>query len=159
MEYIDSGQTFDVVVDYAHTGDAVRKVLTVLRNITKGDLIIVVGAAGERDPGRRFGVARAAAENADFAIFTNEDPRSENPEKIVREIGSHAEGTGKVRGEDFLEVSDRRSAIVIALERAKPTDLVVICGKGHELSMELNDQFVPWDDREVVRQEISQLLE
>ena len=159
MEYIESGQAFDVVVDYAHTGDAVRKVLTVLRNITKGDLIIVVGAAGERDPGRRFGVARAAVENADFAIFTNEDPRSENPEKIVREIGSHAEGAGKVRGEDFLEVSDRRSAIAIALERAKPTDLVVICGKGHELSMELNDQFVPWDDREVVRQEISRLLE
>ena len=158
MEYIDSGQAFDVVVDYAHTSDAVRKVLAVLRNITKGDLIIVVGAAGERDPGRRFGVARAAAENADFAIFTNEDPRSENPEKIVREIGSHAEGAGKVRGEDFLEVSDRRLAIAIALERAKPTDLVVICGKGHELSMELSDQFVPWDDREVVRQEIARLL-
>ncbi len=159
MEYIDSGQTFDVVVDYAHTGDAVRKVLTVLRDITKGNLIIVVGAAGERDPGRRFGVARAAVENADFAIFTNEDPRSENPKKIVQEIGSHAVGAGKVRGEDFLEVSDRRLAIATALEHAKPTDLVVICGKGHELSMELNDQFVPWDDREVVRQEMARLLE
>src|SRR5690606_25407758 len=83
MERIEAGQPFEVVVDYAHTGDAVRKVLTVLREITPGRLIIIVGAAGERDPGRRFGVARAAAELADFAVFTNEDPRSEDPAAII----------------------------------------------------------------------------
>ena len=79
MERIDAGQPFTVIVDYAHTGDAVRKVLEVLREVCGGRLMIVVGAAGERDPGRRFGVGRAAAAGADFAIFTSEDPRSEDP--------------------------------------------------------------------------------
>ena len=157
MEYINAGQDFDVVVDYAHTGDAVRKVLSVLRDVTKGKLIVVAGAAGERDPGRRFGVARAAAEIADFAIFTNEDPRSENPEQIVREIGNHAEGAGKTRGKDFLEISDRRFAIARAMEYAEADDLVVVCGKGHEHSIELDNQFFPWDDREVVKEEIARL--
>ena len=157
MERVDAGQPFDVVVDYAHTGDAVRKALEVLRQVSKGRLLIVVGAAGERDPGRRFGVARAAAEGADFAVFTNEDPRSEDPGHIVREIGEHAESAGRRRGEDFLEVEDRREAIAEAFRRAQPGDLVVICGKGHERSIELGEHVIPWDDRAVAREELARL--
>ncbi len=157
MERIDMGQPFSVVVDYAHTGDAVRKALAVLRELASRNLIIVAGAAGERDPGRRFGVGRAAAEGADFAVFTNEDPRGEDPAAIVREIGRHAEEAGCRRGRDFIEVEDRREAIAAALARAEPGDSVVICGKGHERSIELGGDSIPWDDREVTREELAKL--
>jgi UDP-N-acetylmuramoyl-L-alanyl-D-glutamate--2,6-diaminopimelate ligase len=157
MERIVAGQPFEVIVDYAHTGDAVRKVLEVLRDVTQGELLIVVGAAGERDPGRRFGVGRAAAEGADFAVFTNEDPRTEDPTAIVREIGRHAESAGRVRGRDFLEIEDRREAIRAALERAQPGDIVVIAGKGHEKSIVFGTHSQPWDDRDVAREELGRL--
>ena len=157
MERIAAGQPFDVIIDYAHTGDAVRKVLEVLRDVTKGRLIIVVGAAGERDPGRRFGVGRAAANGADFAVFTNEDPRSEDPTAIVHEIGTHAEGAGRVRGRDFIEIEDRREAIADAFGRAEAGDIVVVCGKGHEKSMVFGDGSHPWDDRDVAREELAKL--
>jgi UDP-N-acetylmuramyl-tripeptide synthetase len=157
MERIVQGQPFEVIVDYAHTGDAVRKVLEVLRDVCRGRLIIVVGAAGERDPGRRFGVGRAAAEGADFAIFTSEDPRSEDPAAIVEEIGRHAEGAGRVRGQDFIEVEDRREAIAGAFRRAEPGDTVVVAGKGHEKSIVYGRESRPWDDRDVAREELARL--
>ncbi|MEO6398619.1 MAG: UDP-N-acetylmuramoyl-L-alanyl-D-glutamate--2,6-diaminopimelate ligase [Tepidiformaceae bacterium] len=157
MESIDCGQPFGVIVDYAHTGDAVRKVLEVLRDVTGGKLYIVVGAAGERDPGRRFGVGRAAAEGADFAVFTNEDPRSEDPAAIVREIGRHAEAAGRIRGQDFVEVEDRRVAIAEALGRARAGDMVVVAGKGHEQSMVYGHESRAWDDRDAVREELRRL--
>ncbi len=157
MERIEAGQPFEVIVDYAHTGDAVRKVLEVLREVVTGRLIIVVGAAGERDPGRRFGVGRAAAEGADFAVFTNEDPRSEDPGAIVAEIGRHAEGAGRVRGEDFIEVEDRAEAIQEALGRAAAGDVVLICGKGHEQSIIYGTEARPWDDRKVAREALAGL--
>jgi UDP-N-acetylmuramoyl-L-alanyl-D-glutamate--2,6-diaminopimelate ligase len=157
MERISRGQPFEVIVDYAHTGDAVRKVLEVLRDVGRGRLIIVVGAAGERDPGRRYGVGRAAAEGADFAVFTSEDPRSEDPVSIVREIGRHAESAGKVSGTDFLEIEDRREAIAEALRRAEAGDIVVVAGKGHEKSIVYGTEARPWDDREVTRAELAKL--
>ncbi|MBI5947549.1 MAG: UDP-N-acetylmuramoyl-L-alanyl-D-glutamate--2,6-diaminopimelate ligase [Chloroflexi bacterium] len=157
MERIDAGQPFTVIVDYAHTGDSVRKVLEVLREVAGGRLIIVIGAAGERDPGRRFGVGRAAAAGADFAVFTNEDPRSEDPASIVREIGRHAEGAGRVRGRDFIEVEDRRQAIAEAFARAVPGDIVLIAGKGHEQSIVYASGAQPWDDREAAREELARL--
>ena len=157
MESIDQGQPFAVVVDYAHTGEAVRTVLKGLREVTDGRLIAVVGAAGERDPARRLGVGVAAVEGADFAVFTNEDPRSEDPDAIVREIGSHGEAAGGVRGRDFIEVADRREALALALGGAAPGDLVVICGKGHEQSIETAEGSMPWDDRTVTREELGKL--
>jgi len=157
MERIETGQPFQVVVDYAHTGDAVRKVLEVLRVICSGRLILVVGAAGERDPGRRFGVGRAAAEGADFAVFTSEDPRTEDPLSIVHEIGRHAAAAGRTRGEDFIEVEDRREAIRTALSMASDGDIVVVAGKGHEQSMIYGFESRPWDDRQVAREELSRL--
>ena len=157
MERIVEGQPFEVIVDYAHTGDAVRKVLEVLRAVTRGRLIIVVGAAGERDPGRRFGVGRAAAENADLAIFTSEDPRTEDPAAIVAEIARHAAGAGRVAGQDYLEIVDRREAVHVAISRAQPGDVVLLAGKGHEQSIVVGNQALPWDDREAARSELAAL--
>jgi UDP-N-acetylmuramyl-tripeptide synthetase len=155
MERVVAGQPFEIVVDYAHTGDALRKVLSVLREVGRGRLIVVVGAAGERDPGRRYGVGRAAAEGADFAIFTSEDPRREDPGAIVREIGTHAAAAGRTRGEDFLEIEDRREAIREALRRARAGDIVVLAGKGHEQTIEFDGRAEPWDDRAVAREELA----
>lgn len=157
MERVEAGQPFEVIVDYAHTGDAVRKVLEVLRELVSGRLIIVVGAAGDRDPGRRFGVARAAASGADFAVFTNEDPRTEDPAAIVAEIGRHAADAGRMRGTDFLELEDRREAIREALRRAAPGDVVLVCGKGHEESIIYGTESRPWSDRQVVIEEMAAL--
>jgi UDP-N-acetylmuramoyl-L-alanyl-D-glutamate--2,6-diaminopimelate ligase len=157
MERIASGQPFEVIVDYAHTGDALRKILEVLRVVTRGRLIVVVGAAGDRDPGRRFGVGRAAAEGADFAIFTSEDPRSEDPAAIVAEIGRHAVDAGRRPGTDFIEIEDRRAAIARALGMAREGDVVAICGKGHERSIIYGDTTLPWDDRVVAREELARL--
>lgn len=154
MERIVCGQPFEVVVDYAHTGDALRKILEVMRSVTRGRLIVVVGAAGERDPGRRFGVGRAAAEGADYAVFTSEDPRSEEPGAIVAEIGRHAEAAGRIRGRDFVEIEDRREAIRHAVSVAGAGDVVAVCGKGHERSIIFGEASVPWDDREVAREEL-----
>jgi UDP-N-acetylmuramoyl-L-alanyl-D-glutamate--2,6-diaminopimelate ligase len=125
--------------------------------VTDGRLILVAGAAGERDPGRRFGVARAAAEGADFAVFTSEDPRSEDPAAIVGEIGQHAEAAGRTRGEHFLEIEDRREAIARAFQEARPGDAVVVCGKGHEQSIIYGEASLPWDDRQVAREELATL--
>jgi UDP-N-acetylmuramoyl-L-alanyl-D-glutamate--2,6-diaminopimelate ligase len=157
MERIASGQPFEVIVDYAHTGDALRKILEVLRVVTRGRLIVVVGAAGDRDPGRRFGVGRAAAEGADFAVFTSEDPRSEDPAAIVAEIGRHAADAGRRPGTDFVEIEDRRAAIAHALGIAREGDVVAICGKGHERSIIYGDTTLPWDDRVVAREELARL--
>ena len=155
MERIDAGQPFEVIVDYAHTGDALRKILEVLRAVTGNRLIVVVGAAGERDPGRRFGVGRAAAEGADFAVFTSEDPRTEDPGAIVAEIGRHAADAGRVAGRDFVEIEDRREAIRHAFSVADAGDVVAICGKGHERSIIYGETTLPWDDRIVAREELA----
>jgi UDP-N-acetylmuramoyl-L-alanyl-D-glutamate--2,6-diaminopimelate ligase len=157
MERIAAGQPFEVIVDYAHTGDALRKILQVLRAVTRGRLIVVVGAAGDRDPGRRFGVGRAAAEGADFAVFTSEDPRSEVPGAIVAEIGRHAADAGRVAFRDFVEIEDRREAIGHALGAAKEGDVVAICGKGHERSIIYGETTLPWDDRVVALEELARL--
>jgi len=157
MERITSGQPFEVIVDYAHTGDAVGKVLSVLRSICHGRLIIVIGAAGGGDPGPRSGGGGAAAKGADLAIFTNEDPRREDPAAIVREIGDHAAAVGGTRGRDFFEIEDRREAIAEAFRRARPGDLVLVAGKGHEKSIVFADHSLPWDDRQVAREELAKL--
>jgi UDP-N-acetylmuramoyl-L-alanyl-D-glutamate--2,6-diaminopimelate ligase len=133
------------------------QILEVLRAVTGNRLIVVVGAAGERDPGRRFGVGRAAADGADFAVFTSEDPRTEDPGAIVAEIGRHATDAGRVAGRDFIEIEDRREAIRHALGMAGDGDVVAICGKGHERSIIYGETTLPWDDRVVAREELAGL--
>ena len=155
MERIEAGQPFEVIVDYAHTGDAVRKVLASLRAVCAGRLILVIGAAGDRDPGRRSGIGRAAAEGADFSIFTSEDPRLEDPAAIVRDIAASAEAAGHRPGIDFIAIEDRREAIDEAVRRAGAGDIVLIAGKGHERSMIYGVEARPWDDRDVAREALA----
>jgi UDP-N-acetylmuramoyl-L-alanyl-D-glutamate--2,6-diaminopimelate ligase len=158
MESIDEGQSFSVVVDYAHTPDSLTKVLRTLRPVTQGKLLVVFGSAGERDIQKRPIMGRIAAEMTDFFVITDEDPRDEDREQILREIASGAKTLGKREGKDFLCIADRRAAIEIALKRATAGDTVLLAGKGHEQSIIIGREKLPWDDRRVAREVLRESL-
>ena len=151
MEMIDGGQPFGVVVDYAHTADSMAKVLRTLRPITRGRLIVVFGSAGERDPTKRPAMGRVAAELADLAIVTDEDPRLEDPRAINEAIAEGARAAGSRDGESLEVIDDRRAAIRRAVEVAGEGDVLLLAGKGHETSIFYGGDKLPWDDREVAR--------
>ncbi len=151
MEIIDEGQPFRVIVDIASTEQAMRNVLRVLRPATSGRFIVVFGAAGERDRERRHGIARAVAASADYAIITNEDPRSEDPTAIIDEIAGALETAGW-SSDRFERIEDRRAALARAFEIASPGDTVLLAGKGTEQSIVIGTTHHPWDERAVARE-------
>jgi UDP-N-acetylmuramoyl-L-alanyl-D-glutamate--2,6-diaminopimelate ligase len=156
FEPIDEGQGFAVLVDYAHTPDSLENVLRAARRLTGGRLIVVFGAGGDRDRDKRPKMGRAGAELSDLAIVTSDNPRSEDPAAIVAEVvaGAKAAAAG---GEVEVE-GDRRAAIARALGAAGAGDTVVIAGKGHEQGQEFEGgRKIPFDDREVAREELRKL--
>ncbi|MEK7693576.1 MAG: UDP-N-acetylmuramoyl-L-alanyl-D-glutamate--2,6-diaminopimelate ligase [Chloroflexota bacterium] len=150
MELIDEGQPFRVVVDIASTEQSMRNVLRMLRSVTPGKLIVMFGAAGERDKGRRRGIARAVAGTADYAVITNEDPRGEDAELILDEIASALKKAGF--GRKFDREFDRRRAMKMAFERAGKGDTVLLAGKGTEQSIVIGNTHWPWDERRIARE-------
>jgi UDP-N-acetylmuramoyl-L-alanyl-D-glutamate--2,6-diaminopimelate ligase len=148
LERVDEGQDFVVVVDYAHKPDAVAAAIGTLRPLTEGRLVVVLGAGGDRDPGKRPLMGEIAAAGADLLVVTDDNPRSEDPAAIRREILA---GTVGGRAE-VLEIGDRRQAIAEAVRRAGPGDVVLVAGKGHETGQQVGAVVHPFDDREVVRQ-------
>jgi UDP-N-acetylmuramoyl-L-alanyl-D-glutamate--2,6-diaminopimelate ligase len=161
MQRVDAGQPFAVVVDFAHTPDALTQVLSALRRQTPGRLIVVFGSAGERDRAKRPWMGRLAAELADFFVVTDEDPRLEPREVILAEIAAGARKAGAVEGGRFLLIPDRGEAVFAALERARPGDTVLLAGKGHERSLigaldgELHT--FPWDESAAARAALRRL--
>jgi UDP-N-acetylmuramoyl-L-alanyl-D-glutamate--2,6-diaminopimelate ligase len=153
FEPIDEGQPFAVLVDYAHTPDSLENVLRAARRLTEGRVIAVFGAGGDRDRDKRPKMGQAGASLSDLAIVTSDNPRSEDPDAIIAEI------LGGIENGVPIEVEpDRRAAIALALGRAHDGDTVVIAGKGHEQGQELkNGRKVPFDDREVAREELRKL--
>ncbi|MGI8422787.1 MAG: UDP-N-acetylmuramoyl-L-alanyl-D-glutamate--2,6-diaminopimelate ligase [Chloroflexota bacterium] len=155
MQRIDSGQPFTVVVDFAHTPDSLERVLRLLRSRHTGNVIVVFGSAGERDVQKRPWMGRIAAQLADFAVFTDEDPRLEPSEKILNEIAAGAREVGGREGETFLMIPDRRLAVKEAVTRARPGDAVLLAGKGHENSIigQLDGRLhtFPWDEVSAAR--------
>jgi UDP-N-acetylmuramoyl-L-alanyl-D-glutamate--2,6-diaminopimelate ligase len=152
FEPVDEGQEFTVLVDYAHTPEALENVLRAAREITRGRLHVVFGAGGDRDRAKRPLMGRAASELADRVIVTSDNPRSEDPGAIVDEVLA---GTN---GHAAREV-DRRRAIGLAVESAAPGDVVVIAGKGHEQGQELADgRKEPFDDVTVAREALRAAL-
>ncbi|PZS03313.1 MAG: UDP-N-acetylmuramoyl-L-alanyl-D-glutamate--2,6-diaminopimelate ligase, partial [Candidatus Chloroheliales bacterium] len=152
MEQIQAGQDFTCIVDYAHTPDALNKVLGILRPLTQGKLIAVIGSAGERDLAKRPLLGAAAAKWCDFFVIADEDPRFEPPMKIINEIAAGAEAKGKQEGRDFLKIADRRTAIAAAFDCAATGDIVALLGKGHEQCIIVGKDKLPWDDRSVARE-------
>jgi UDP-N-acetylmuramoyl-L-alanyl-D-glutamate--2,6-diaminopimelate ligase len=155
MERIDGGQPFGVVVDYAHTADSLAKVLRTLRPLTTGRLIVVFGSAGERDRIKRPALGRVAAELADIAIVTDEDPRLEDPRAINEAIADGARAAGARDGETLLVIDDRRAAVARAISLARPGDMLLLAGKGHEGSIIYGTQKAWWDECDVARQELA----
>jgi UDP-N-acetylmuramoyl-L-alanyl-D-glutamate--2,6-diaminopimelate ligase len=147
MERIDEGQPFNVLVDYAHTDDALRNALGMLRVITPGRLLVVFGCGGNRDRTKRPLMARAVQDFADFAFATADNPRTEAIGQIFEDMRG-----GVTSPEKFTWIDDRRRAISLALDVAKPGDCVLIAGKGHESYQEFADTVFPFDDRQVVRE-------
>ncbi len=151
FEHVDAGQDFQVIVDYAHTEDGLRNVLQSARPICSGRLIVVFGCGGDRDRGKRPRMAAAVAELADYAIVTSDNPRTEDPERILLDIEVGLRQTGKEMGQDYLRILDRSEAIHKAIAMAKPGDVVLIAGKGHEDYQILGAERIHFDDREVAR--------
>lgn len=157
METVDEGQPFAVIVDYAHTPDAIRNVLREARSLAAGNVLVVFGSAGERDRAKRAVQGAVAVTDADFAVFTSEDPRFEDPDAIIAEIAVGAGQAGGRRGVDFECIEDRRQAIAAALERAGSGDVVVLAGKGHERSMIYGSDKRPWNEPAVASELLREL--
>lgn len=152
MQRIDEGQPFTVLVDYAHTPEAFETVMSMLRPVVAGRMIAVFGSAGERDREKRPMQGEIAARYCELLVITDEDPRREDREAILDEIAAGARRLGKVRGVDYLGIADRREAIRTALERARPGDLVLLLGKGHEGCIFYADSALPWDEAAVAHE-------
>jgi UDP-N-acetylmuramoyl-L-alanyl-D-glutamate--2,6-diaminopimelate ligase len=157
MELIEEGQPFTVLVDFAHAPDSLRRVLTELQEMTPGRVIVVFGSIGERDKERRGGMARVAAEIADYTIVTDDNPYSEDRDAILGDIARAMRETGKRDGHDFAVVADRREAIAQAIGMAVDEDGVLLAGKGHETRVYLAGSSYPCDDREVARKALREL--
>jgi len=150
FEAVDEGQPFAVIVDYAHTPDSLDNVLRTARDLAQGRVLVVFGAGGDRDRGKRPLMGKVAVDRADVVVVTSDNPRSEEPLAIIQDI---LQGAGLGAEID----PDRRSAIARALLLAEAGDVVVIAGKGHELGQETDGEKLPFDDREVAREVLSQL--
>jgi len=148
FENIDCGQDFRLIVDYAHTDDALAQILDAAREITSGRVIVVFGAGGDRDRSKRFRMGEVAGRGSDMAIVTSDNPRTEDPLEIIAMITG---GLERARG-DYESVPDRRRAIARAIEVAEPGDTVVVAGKGHETVQVVGGRILPFDDRDVVRE-------
>jgi UDP-N-acetylmuramoyl-L-alanyl-D-glutamate--2,6-diaminopimelate ligase len=155
MERIEDREVV-ALVDYAHTDDALRRVLESVRSFTKGRLIVVFGCGGDRDRGKRPLMGAAAAEGSDVAVITSDNPRSEDPDEIITQIAAGIEkagfkriSQGKARAGEkgyFVE-ADRAQAIALAASLAKPGDVILIAGKGHETFQLIDGESRPFDDR------------
>lgn len=142
-------EPFTVLIDFAHTPDALARVLDALRPLVEGKLIVVFGAGGDRDARKRPLMAEAATARADVALLTSDNPRTEDPDAIIDDLERGVRGTGWER------ITDRREAIARALELAGPDDLILLAGKGHERYQVVGRERRPFDEREIVRDLLS----
>jgi len=153
FEKVDEGQPYLVVVDYAHTDDALQNVLEAAREITRERLIVVFGCGGERDRTKRPLMGEVAGRLCDLAILTSDNPRSEDPILIMNDVLVGLQRTSK----PYIAEVDREKAIRKALSEAREGDIVVLAGKGHETYQVLKDRSVPFDDREVARRALREM--
>jgi UDP-N-acetylmuramoyl-L-alanyl-D-glutamate--2,6-diaminopimelate ligase len=151
MHQIERGQPFIVHVDFAHTPDGLEKAIAAARGILQqvrggGQIIVLFGSAGKRDPEKRRMMAEIAAQQAELTILTAEDPRTESLDEILQAMADGCVAQGGVEGQSFWRIRDRGRAIYFALTLAQPEDFVLVCGKGHEQSMCFGTVEYPWDD-------------
>ncbi|MCS7172274.1 MAG: UDP-N-acetylmuramoyl-L-alanyl-D-glutamate--2,6-diaminopimelate ligase [Armatimonadetes bacterium] len=146
FERVDEGQDFAVIVDYAHTPDSLRAVLETARHMASGRVIVVFGCGGDRDPTKRPVMGRVASERADLVVLTSDNPRTEDPLRILHQIQA-----GVPDGTRCVVEPDRGAAIRLAIAEARSGDVVLLCGKGHESYQIVGSEWIPFDDREEAR--------
>ncbi len=145
IEVVETGKNFSVIIDYAHTPDGLYNVISTIRGFCKSRIITLFGCGGDRDTTKRAKMGRIASAMSDFCIVTSDNPRSEDPQKIIDQI---LEG---VTGNDYIVVVNRFEAIEYALDHARDNDIVLLAGKGHETYQILGDRTIDFDEREIVR--------
>jgi UDP-N-acetylmuramoyl-L-alanyl-D-glutamate--2,6-diaminopimelate ligase len=148
-------EPFAVVVDFAHTAPALAKALAALKVQGRGRLLVVIGAAGERDPGKRAPLGEAATKHAEIAIFTEEDCRSEDVNGILRQMQTGAEAAGGQMNETFFLIPDRREAIRKAVAMAQMGDTVLLAGKGHETTLEREGEVLEWNEAQEAKKALA----
>jgi UDP-N-acetylmuramoyl-L-alanyl-D-glutamate--2,6-diaminopimelate ligase len=159
MERVALGQDFTAVVDYAHKPAAVALALDAMRARTDGRLVVVLGCGGDRDQAKRPMMGEAAARRSDLFIVTDDNPRSEDPAAIRAAMREGADSVAPGERGEVVEIGDRRAAITAAVERARPGDVVVIAGKGHETGQEIGGVVHPFSDHDELRAAIWAQLE
>lgn len=157
LERVEAGQPFEVFVDFAHTPQALGVTLGTLRSLSRGQLYLVFGMAGNRDSRNRPIMGQIAAQGADFFVISTDDPENEDPAEIARQVAAGAASAGASEGIDYSVRLDRRSAIREVLSRARPGDTVLLAGKGHETRMTLADRAEPWSDPQAAAQILAEL--
>ncbi len=159
MEKIEGGQDFIVLVDYAHEGRSMMAALTAARAMTSGKVIVLLGAeGGGRDKAKRPAMGHIAGKLADYVVVSNVDPYEDDPKGIIEDIAVASEATGKIEGTNLFRIEDRSAGIFKALTLASKDDVVLITGKGAEQSIIIEGTRSPWDDRQIVREELKKLL-
>lgn len=161
FELVQAGQPFTVIVDYAHTPDGLENVLKTAKQFAQGKIIVVFGCGGDRDRTKRPIMGKLAVQYGDVVIGTSDNPRSEEPDKILDdiEVGIKQELTLSNGGKSYEKIPDRRQAITQAIRLAKIHDVVLIAGKGHETYQILKDRTIDFDDRQVAREVIKEMRE
>ena len=154
FELVSEGQDFAVVVDYAHTEDALARLLSAAQALKKGRILTVFGCGGDRDRGKRPKMGQVAAKNSDFVFVTSDNPRTEDPLVIIRDIEEGLHALSESRRAPYQLIPDRRKAIHAAIQEAAPGDTVLIAGKGHEDYQIIGTERLHFDDREVAREAI-----
>jgi UDP-N-acetylmuramoyl-L-alanyl-D-glutamate--2,6-diaminopimelate ligase len=152
FERVISGQNFPVIVDFAHSPDSLTKLLETIRPQIKGKMILVFGCPGDRDRAKRPVMGEIAVKLADFTYLSTDDPHSESPEAIMKEIEEGVVRAGGVYGKNYLKIEDRRTAIEQAIHMAGPDDAVILAGRGHERAQDYNGVKIQIDDREVAKE-------
>jgi len=154
FDAVDSGQDFYVIVDYAHTEDGLKNVLEAARALCQGRIITVFGCGGDRDRGKRPKMGKMAGTLSDYCVLTSDNPRSEDPHRILLDVEVGLQRAGKCKEEDYVVIENREEAIRHAIARATKGDLVMIAGKGHEDYQILAERTIHFDDREIAAQAI-----
>ena len=157
FERVEAGQSFTIVVDYAHTEDALVRLLAAAHALKTGRIITVFGCGGDRDRGKRPKMGRAATERSDVVILTSDNPRTEDPMTILKEVEVGVRDALQTSGVRYEMIPDRRAAIEMAIREAKRGDMVLIAGKGHEDYQIIGTQKFHFDDREVAREAVGKL--
>lgn len=152
-EIVDCGSDYTMIIDYAHTPDGLENILESAREFTKGRLVVLFGCGGDRDKTKRPKMGKVAGKIADFCIITSDNPRTEEPSEIIRDI---LDGMGDAMAE-YVVIENRRDAIEYAIKHAKADDVIVLAGKGHEDYQILNGKTIHFDEREVIKEILSNM--